>query len=145
MIRKELKKLNRRELVDIIYQMKKNEQDLQKKIAALEETLQEKRIRISKAGSIAEAAASITDVFSAAQKSADLYLQEIACRREETERQCAKRIEETNHTVARILSEAEKKCTALSESYQMEMKKYQQLQQEVQRLEKMRNHGANEG
>ena len=64
MISKELKRLSRRELVDIIYQLKKNEQQMQEKIAALEEALQEKRIRVSVAGSIAEAAADITNLFS---------------------------------------------------------------------------------
>ena len=59
MISKELKKLKRRELVDVIYQLKKNEQQLQEQIQALEAALNEKRIRISDAGSIAEAAADI--------------------------------------------------------------------------------------
>ena len=71
MVTKELKKLSRRELVDIIYQLKKNEQEKQEEIAALEEALQEKRIRVSVAGSIAEAAADITQIFSAAQQTAD--------------------------------------------------------------------------
>lgn len=61
MISKDLKKLSRRELMDIIYQMKKNEQQLQEEIASLQEALQDKRIRLSTAGSIAEAAASITE------------------------------------------------------------------------------------
>ena len=81
---KELKKLSRRELVDIIYQLKKNEQKNQEKIAALEESLREKRIRVSVAGSIAEAAADITQIFAAAQETADLYLGEIAAMKEET-------------------------------------------------------------
>ena len=76
MISNELKKLNRRELVDIIYQMKKNEQLLQDEIAVLRSELEEKRIRLSEAGSIADAAVSITDVFTAAQSAADLYLHE---------------------------------------------------------------------
>ena len=79
MISKELKKMSRRELMDIIYQMKKNEQQMQDEIASLQEALQDKRLRLSVAGSVAEAAASITNVFSAAQMTADLYLQEIAC------------------------------------------------------------------
>ena len=73
MISKELKKLSRRELVDIIYQLKKNDQEKQEEINALEEALREKRIRISVAGSIAEAAADITQIFSTAQKTADLF------------------------------------------------------------------------
>ena len=94
MISKELKKLSRRELVDIIYQMKKNEQQLQEEVAALQEALQDKRIRIEEAGSVAAAALSITDVLGAAQKTADLYLHEIACMKADTEKECARRLEE---------------------------------------------------
>ena len=35
MVSNELRKLNRRELIDIIYQMKKNEQQMQEQITAL--------------------------------------------------------------------------------------------------------------
>ena len=93
MVSKELKKLSRRELVDIIYQMKKNEQQLQEEVAALQEALQEKRIRIEDAGSVADAALSITDVLGAAQKTADLYLHEIACMKADTEKECARMLE----------------------------------------------------
>ena len=41
MISKELKRLSRRELVDIIYQLKKNEQEMQERIQSLEKDLQE--------------------------------------------------------------------------------------------------------
>ena len=96
MIGKELKKLSRKELVDIIYQLKKNEQEMQEKIAVLEEALQDKRIRLSVAGSIAEAATDITQIFAVAQTTANLYLQEIACMKAEAERECARMIEEAN-------------------------------------------------
>ena len=86
MISKELKHLSRRELVDIIYQLKKNEQRNQEEITTLEEALQEKRIRVSVAGSIAEAAADVTQIFSVAQETADLYLQEIAAMKEDTQK-----------------------------------------------------------
>ena len=68
MVNKELKKLSRRELVDIIYQLKKSEQQLQEEIKTLQEALQDKRIRLSTAGSVAEAAASVTGLFFAAQQ-----------------------------------------------------------------------------
>lgn len=93
MVSKELKKLSRRELVDIIYQMKKNEQQLQEEVAALQEALQDKRIRIEEAGSVADAALSISDVLGAAQKTADLYLHEIACMKADTEKECARMLE----------------------------------------------------
>ena len=136
MIGKELKKLHRRELMDIIYQMKKNEQQMQAEIVSLHEALQDKRIRLSTAGSISEAAASITNVFSAAQKTADLYLHEISCLKEETERACTKMIEDANNTVARILSDGEKRYAVLNERYQIDYKKWEQLRSELEMLEK---------
>ena len=106
MISKELKKLSRRELVDIIYQLKKNEQDKQDQIAALEEELQDKRIRISVAGSIAEAAIDITQIFSSAQRTADLYLHEISAMKADAELECAKMLEEARKQAEMILAEA---------------------------------------
>lgn len=91
---KEFRKLTRRELVDVIYQMKKNEQRLQERIDSLEAALEEKRIHISEAGSIAAAAAEITQLFSSAQATADLYLQEIAHMKAETQEECARLIAE---------------------------------------------------
>ena len=109
MISKELKKLSRRELVDIIYQLKKNEQEKQTEIAALEEALQEKRIRVSVAGSIAEAATDITQLFSTAQRTADLYLHEIASMKEDTQKECAKMLEDARRQAELILAEARNK------------------------------------
>ena len=109
MISKELKRLSRRELVDIIYQLKKNEQEKQDKIATLEDALQEKRIRVSVAGSIAEAATDITRIFSTAQRTADLYLNEIAAMKEETEKECAKMLENARKQAEMILAEAQNK------------------------------------
>lgn len=109
MIGKELKKLSRQELVDIIYQLKKNEQENREKIEALEEELQDKRIRVSVAGSIAEAATDITRIFSTAQRAADLYLNEIAAMKEETEKECAKILEKAKQQAEMILAEAQNK------------------------------------
>ena len=95
MTEKELKKLSRKELVDIIYQMKKNEEELRQEIATLQEELQDQRIRVSMAGSIAEAAMDITKIFSTAQITADIYLHEIERMKEETEK---------------LLQEAKKRC-----------------------------------
>ena len=106
MIDKELKRLSRRELVDIIYQLKKNEQEKQEKITALEEELQEKRIRVSVAGSIAEAATDITQIFYTAQRTADLYLSEIAYMKAETETECAKILEDARKKAEMIMADA---------------------------------------
>ena len=102
MISKELKRLSRRELVDIIYQLKKNEQEMQEEIESLKNELEDKRIRISTAGSIADAAMSVTNVFSTAQMTADLYLREISYMKEDTEKECEKQRPYDTHIFSRI-------------------------------------------
>ena len=139
MISKELKRLSRRELVDIIYQLKKNEQEMQEEIELLKNELQDKRIRISTAGSIADAAMSVTNVFSAAQMTADLYLREISCMREDTEKECAKKVEEAEKKVRDILADGEKKFDTLKAAYKREYVKWQQLKSEVETLEERKN------
>ena len=94
MIGKELKRLSRRELVDIIYQMKKNEQELQDEIASLKEQLQEKHMRIAEAGSIAQASVAVTNLMAVAQETADLYLREIAYMKAQAQEECNKMIED---------------------------------------------------
>lgn len=145
MISKELKRLSRRELVDIIYQLKKNEQEMQEEIELLKNELQDKRIRISTAGSIADAAMSVTNVFSAAQMTADLYLREISCMREDADRECAKKIEEAEKRVKDILADGEKKFDILKAAYKREYVKWQQLKSEVETLEERKKQLMCEG
>lgn len=148
MISKELKRLSRRELVDIIYQLKKNEQEMQEEIELLKNELQDKRIRISTAGSIADAAMSVTNVFSAAQMTADLYLREISCMREDADRECAKKIEEAEKRVRDILADGEKKFDTLKAAYKKEYARWQQLKSEVAALEEknqLLREGINDG
>ena len=134
MVSKELKKLSRRELIDIIYQLKKNEQQTQEQLAALEEALQDKRIRLSVAGSIAEAATDITQVFATAQQTADLYLHEIACMKADAEKECAKMIEDAKQTAEHIFLSTDKQHDNMD---QLANADYKPLQQEVQAWEKI--------
>ena len=145
MISKELKRLSRRELVDIIYQLKKNEQEMQEEIESLKTELQDKRIRISTAGSIADAAMSVTNVFSTAQMTADIYLREISCMREDTEKECAKKVEEAEKKVRDILADGEKKFDTLKAAYKREYVKWQQLKSDVEKLEERKKQLMCEG
>lgn len=138
MISNDLKKLNRRELVDIIYQMKKNEQLMQDEITSLQRELQEKRIRLADVGSIADAAVSITDVFAAAQNAADLYLHEISCMKAETEKECSQMVEEAQKAVDKIFAYGRKQCKELSVLYEMKAAECRQIQDELQKLEALK-------
>ena len=50
MAEKELRRMSRPELIEIIYALKSNEESLQKKNAHLEEQLNDRTIQISEAG-----------------------------------------------------------------------------------------------
>lgn len=74
---KEFKRLKRADLIEIIYRLQEDEEIYRRRIAELETQLAEKRTKLQKAGSIAEAAISLSNVFDAAQDAADRYLKEI--------------------------------------------------------------------
>ncbi|MBR6528669.1 MAG: hypothetical protein IKT62_01395 [Firmicutes bacterium] len=135
MVSKELRKLNRRELVDVIYQLKKNEEQMQEKIDALEAELEERRIHLSEVGSIAEATTSITGIFSVAQSTADLYLHEISSMKEDAQREYEKLIEEAEKKVEAIMIDVKKRYDTLASRYKNDYKKWQQLQDEIRKLE----------
>jgi hypothetical protein len=118
---------------------------MQEEIESLKTELQDKRIRISTAGSIADAAMTVTNVFSTAQMTADIYLREISCMREDADRECAKKIEEAEKRVRDILADGEKKFDILKAAYKREYVKWQQLKSEVETLEERKKQLMCEG
>lgn len=74
---KDLKKLNRLELIDIIYELQRRLVDSENEAEELKARLKEKELRISSSGSIAEAAMTLNGVFESAQAAADQYLQSV--------------------------------------------------------------------
>lgn len=77
MAEKRLRRMSRKELIEIIYVLQKNEQELTGKIADLEEQLRHRDVIMDNAGSIAEAVVGLNEIFSVAQKTADEYLASI--------------------------------------------------------------------
>ena len=77
MIEKDLKKLRRAELLEIMLDQSYEIDQLRKRVKELEAQLEDRRIKIENAGSIAEASLQLTKVFEEAQKAADLYLENI--------------------------------------------------------------------
>ncbi len=74
---KELKKMSRGDLLELlISQMEENEK-LRAKLHKAEKELKSRRIKISKAGSIAEAALELNGVFQAAEAAAAQYLENV--------------------------------------------------------------------
>lgn len=74
---KNLKKLSRAQLLEILVQQAERIDELEEELDRTKEELESRRIKLEKAGSIAEAALSISGVFEDAQRAADIYLRNI--------------------------------------------------------------------
>ena len=102
MISKDLKRLGRAELIEIIYQQKKTEQLLRAQVEELQQQLQDKRLKMETVGSVAEAALAISDIFQSAQIAADHYLEEIRCRHEALDQECEALLQEAREKASKI-------------------------------------------
>ena len=106
---KEFKRLSRAQLIDVIYQLQLKHEELIAENERLEKELEDKRLRISKVGNIAEAALEIHDVMLAAQDAAAHYVEEIEIR--------------ANDEYQRICQEAQDKAALIIEKAQREADK----------------------
>lgn len=74
MDQRDLSKLKRSELLEIMLAQSEEIDHLRAELKEKDRQLQERRIAIGNAGSIAEASLALTKIFEEAQKAADLYL-----------------------------------------------------------------------
>lgn len=72
-----LRKLRKRDLLEIMLAQSREIDELRKQVEELEKQVEDKKIAISKAGSLAEASLAVTKIFEEAQKAADLYLENV--------------------------------------------------------------------
>ena len=77
MIGKKVQRLNRRELLELILKLKKENEELHRQLSECEKKLQDREICKEKAGTLAEAALAINRVFEAADEAAKQYLENI--------------------------------------------------------------------
>ncbi len=77
MTEKELLKLKKSELLEIMLAQSKEIDSLREQLAKAKAKLKDKKIAIDESGSIAEASLRLTKVFEEAQKAADLYVENI--------------------------------------------------------------------
>lgn len=77
MTEKELLKLKRSEMLEIMLAQSREIDELRKELEETKAALEDRRIRVRKAGSLAEASLQLTNIFEEAQKAADLYVENI--------------------------------------------------------------------
>lgn len=74
---RELRKLKRIELLEIMLEQSKEIERLQAELARVKEELENKKIAIETAGTLAEAALKLSHIFEAADEAAKIYLDNI--------------------------------------------------------------------
>ena len=119
---KEFKRLGRGELVEIIYELQQREHQLKEEIKELKSQLENRRIKIEDAGSIAEAALELSDVFLAAQNAADLYLEEVLNKKADMDEYSEKIISEAQQQADILTETAKQNCTIMLQQTEKEIK-----------------------
>lgn len=74
---KELKKLSRKQLLELLLKQTERADLLEQELKQLQKKLEDKTLGVNESGSIAEAALKLNGVFEAAQAAADQYLENI--------------------------------------------------------------------
>ena len=77
MTEKELKKLNRYQLLELIILQTEEMEKLKKELEETKAKLETQQIMMEKAGNIAEASLQLSGIFETAQKAADIYLESV--------------------------------------------------------------------
>ena len=116
MTEKELKKLNRYQLLEMIILQTEQVNELTAELEKTRAQLESQQIRAAQAGSIAEAALQLSGIFEAAQSAADIYLENVIAHT-----QNASQIEVNARTTAEAcMAEAQQKAQKLLQDAQLQ-------------------------
>lgn len=111
MTEKELKKLNRYQLLELIIIQSEQIQELQNQLQQAQEQIDAQNIRIAEAGSIAEASLQLSGIFEAAQSAANIYLENV--RKQTADADLIR--ENARQDAERITAEAAQKAAQMAE------------------------------
>lgn len=92
---KELRKLTRTELLELLLAQSREMDRLNNELELARQQLSKREIALTQSGSIAEAALQLNGIFEAAQAAADQYLENIRVPMEDTQAQCRQMLEQT--------------------------------------------------
>lgn len=107
----DLKKLNRKQLLELLLKQAVHVEELEKKVDELERKLNDKQLTQQKLGSIAEASLKVNGVFEAAEAAAAQYVASIKAMNErvvEREAEAVKKIQEANEKIIEAKKKIEK-------------------------------------
>ena len=83
---KQLKRLNRSKLLQMLLEIERENETLRARNEELEEKMRKRELQLAESGSIAEAALKLNGIFEAAQKAADQYVYNVQRRAAQQEK-----------------------------------------------------------
>lgn len=113
---KELKKLSRVQLLELLLEQTRRADRLEKQLLETKAKLKRRDIQVSEAGSLAEAALELNGVFSAAQAAADQYLNNVRSRNEV--------LDDARQEADEILKTAREQAEAMTEKARQDAQRY---------------------
>lgn len=130
---KELKRLSRAELLELLLIQTRETERLQVKLEAARQQLEDRQLCVSNAGDLAHAVLEINHVMGAAQEAANQYLANIAIMEQQTRERCERMLAEAQAEADRILSNAKADSPEHSKSLEQFLGEVQELisQQDV--------------
>ena len=108
MTEKDLRKLNRAELLEMLIAQGKEMEELRAQMDKMQRKLDDRQIHLNRAGSIAEASLQLNGVFEAAQAAAQQYLENIRMLSERQEQICTEMERKTKERCEAMEQEAQK-------------------------------------
>ncbi len=109
---KELRRLNRRELLKLLLAQGKELERVKALLQQANEKLDNRLLMLDQAGSIADAAVKVNQIFETAQKTADQYLESVQVL---ARRECSEMYEQTKMECAALLEEARQEASKIRE------------------------------
>ena len=109
---RELKKLSRGDLLEMLLELTRENDQLRGELEQAKAQLADRAIRVENAGSLAEAALQLSGVFDAAQAACEQYSQNLRDRSEHQQERCDEQRRETEEKCARMVEKAKQEADA---------------------------------
>ncbi len=136
MTEKEMRRLSRRQLLQLLLEQTERADDLEKKLREMEDRLEDKRLVATEAGSLAEATVRLNRVFEAADAACEQYIENIK-RISKNADSFKDRLEaDARARAEKIMEDADTYCARRELQAQ---EKIAELEQEIERLYEKRS------
>jgi len=129
-----LKKLTRRQLLELLLKQTERAEQLEEQLAEANRKLQNRALMEEEAGSIAAASLKLNGVFEAAEAAASQYLENIEKLNADREAALEQAKAEAKEKAALILSHAENLCARQEEKAQQAQKRLEAIQEQIRQL-----------